>query len=55
LIQAKAVFVGLNIASLCMALYKCKSMGLLPITAADWTGYLVDKADVELAGVQLPL
>ena len=34
----KLIFIALNLASLGVALYKMKAMGLLPVTAADWTG-----------------
>lgn len=49
----KLTFVGLQCVALGVALYKCKSMGLLPMTAADWTGLLVDKTNAETAGVPL--
>lgn len=32
----KLVFVASNMAGVCLALYKCQSMGLLPTSAADW-------------------
>jgi len=49
----KLLFIALNLASLGVALYKCKSMGLLPLTAADWTGLLPVLSDAEVAGVPL--
>ena len=33
---AKAIFVAMQVLSLAVALYKCSSMGLLPLTSADW-------------------
>ena len=36
LTMAKLTFVGLNLALLGVALYKLSTLGLLPITAADW-------------------
>ena len=49
----KLVYVALNLASLGVALYKCKSMGLLPVTAADWTGLLPEATDAEVSGVAM--
>ena len=40
---------------LALALWKLNTMRLLPITAADWTSFLVDKVDVESSGVPLTL
>ena len=40
---------------LALALWKLNTMRLLPITAADWTSFLVDKVDVEASGVPLTL
>ncbi len=34
--MAKLIFIALQIVSLAVALYKCNSMGLLPLTSADW-------------------
>ena len=47
LLQAKLTFIGLNILGLCMALYKCGTMGLLPLTSADWIFLLPLKIPVE--------
>ena len=33
---AKLIFIGMQVASLAVALYKCSMMGLLPLTSADW-------------------
>ena len=35
-------------------MWKLKTMGLLPITAADWTGYLVEKTNQEVSGIPIP-
>lgn len=32
----KLIFIGMQVLSLAVALYKCSSMGLLPTTSADW-------------------
>ena len=40
LTMAKLVFVGLNLCLLAVALYKLSTLGLLPITAADWVRFV---------------
>ena len=49
----KLIFISLQLVSLAMALYKCYLMGLLPITSADWTGYIPAKAYLERSGSAL--
>ena len=51
----KLAFVGCNCGMIALALWKLNTMGLLPITAADWTSFLVDKEFVEASGVPVPL
>jgi hypothetical protein len=51
----KLAFAGCNCAMLALALWKLNTMRLLPITAADWTSFLVDKVDVEASSVPLTL
>ena len=51
----KLAFVGCNCAMLAVALWKLNTMGLLPITAADWTSFLVDKVHVEASGAPVHL
>ena len=46
----KLIFLALQLLALGMALYKCSMMGLLPVTSADWTKYLVDRELVEYSG-----
>jgi hypothetical protein len=36
----KMIFVALQVLSLAVALYKCSTMGLLPVTSVDWVVYL---------------
>lgn len=36
----KVIFAFLQILSLAVALYKCSTMGLLPLTSSDWIDYL---------------
>mmetsp|Transcript_21612 Transcript_21612/g.69607 ORF Transcript_21612/g.69607 Transcript_21612/m.69607 type:complete len:173 (-) Transcript_21612:54-572(-) len=43
----KLAFIACNLGMVALALWKCNTMGLLPITAADWTSFLVDKSVVE--------
>ena len=51
----KLAFIGCNAAMLALALWKLNTMRLLPITAADWTSFLLDKVDVEASGVPVTL
>lgn len=53
LLVPKVVFCALNFAGVCIALWKMAKMGLLPVTAADWTSYLVPKHSIEHSGVPL--
>ncbi|CAM9774626.1 unnamed protein product [Phaeothamnion confervicola] len=50
---AKLIFVALNVFGLATALYKCGTMGLLPLTSADWAHYLPHKHPAEASGVPL--
>eukprot|EP00924_Labyrinthula_sp_SR-Ha-C_P016666 augustus_masked-scaffold_6-processed-gene-11.8-mRNA-1 protein AED:0.04 eAED:0.04 QI:0/0.25/0.2/0.4/0.75/0.6/5/1637/199 len=36
ILQAKAIFIGLNLVGLAMGAYKLSSMGLLPVHSSDW-------------------
>jgi Protein of unknown function (DUF1077) len=36
----KLIYLSLQVLSLGVALYKCSTMGLLPVTSADWTNLL---------------
>jgi hypothetical protein len=49
----KLIFISLQILSLGVAVYKCSTMGLLPLTSSDWVSYLPVKAYVEHAGIPL--
>lgn len=49
----KLIFLALQILSLFVALYKCSTMGLLPLTSADWTSYIPNKTILESAGIML--
>lgn len=51
--MAKLVFVAMQLLSLFVALYKCHTMGLLPLTSVDWLWTLPDKAYEDVAGVPL--
>ncbi|GMI48661.1 hypothetical protein TrCOL_g7352 [Triparma columacea] len=46
LVQAKAIYAALNLAALLVGMYKMNSMGLLPMTSADWTN-LIDQRTPE--------
>ena len=49
LTMPKLAYVACNCGMLALALWKLNTMRLLPITAADWTSFLVDKTDVEVS------
>lgn len=51
----KLAFVACNLGMVALALWKCNTMGLLPITAADWTSFLVTKDIVEASAAPLLL
>ncbi|CAM9725230.1 unnamed protein product [Sphacelaria rigidula] len=55
LLLPKLIFAGLNFVGVCVGLWKMAKMGLLPVTAADWTSYLVPKYPVEHSGIPLNL
>lgn len=53
----KLIFASLQLLSLGVALYKCSTMGLLPLTAADWIDYLpaveyVEKSLLPVNGIR---
>lgn len=43
----KIIFLSLQFLSVCLALYKCWTMGLLPVTSADWTSLIPEKHYLE--------
>jgi hypothetical protein len=43
----KLIFLSLQVLSLGVALYKCSTMGLLPVTSADWTTLLPEKIFID--------
>lgn len=47
----KLIFISLQILALGIALYKCSTMGLLPLTSADWTHYIPPYSYLEHAGI----
>mmetsp|Transcript_17978 Transcript_17978/g.30241 ORF Transcript_17978/g.30241 Transcript_17978/m.30241 type:complete len:131 (-) Transcript_17978:89-481(-) len=49
----KMTFLALQILSLAVAVYKCSTMGLLPLTSSDWLSYLPDRPFLEHSGVPL--
>jgi hypothetical protein len=49
----KLIFMSLQLLALGVGLYKCSMMGLLPVTSADWTRYLVDRELVEYSGAPM--
>lgn len=49
----KLIFISLQLLALGVALYKCSSLGLLPLTSVDWTIYLPTKNIMEYSGIPL--
>lgn len=50
----KLIFVALQLLAVGVALYKCATMNLLPLTSADWLWRLPERTYTEIAGVPLP-
>jgi len=55
LTMQKLAFVAVQILGLLLAMWKCGTMGLLPLTSADWSGYIVIRKALEAAGVGTPV
>ena len=55
LMKWKLAFVGVNLLGLAMALYKCNSLGLLPLSSSDWVHLLPIKESEEWSGGGAPL
>jgi hypothetical protein len=49
----KLIFISLQLLALGVALYKCSTMGLLPLTSVDWTIYLPEKNIMEYSGIPI--
>lgn len=49
----KLIFFIFQLLSLAMAIYKCSTMGLLPLTSSDWVSYLPDKTYIEYSSIPL--
>jgi len=49
-IAQKFVYLVGNVACLCLALYKCQSMGLLPTHASDWLEFVEAQQRIEFSG-----
>ncbi len=47
----KLIFLSLQVVALAVGVYKCSSMGLLPLTSADWTHYITEYVGAEHAGI----
>ena len=50
LFMPKAIYLVLQILALGVGVYKCSTMGLLPLTSADWTQYLPVQRFTEFSG-----
>lgn len=49
LTQPKLIYVGFQLLGLGIALYKCYTMGLLPLSSADWISLLETKRNLEFS------
>jgi hypothetical protein len=49
LLKAKVIFVGINLLGCGFLIWKVRSMGLLPLSSADWVSLLPLKKTVELS------
>lgn len=49
----KLIYIALQILSIALALYKCSTMGLLPVTSADWTNLLPEKKFFEVVATPI--
>jgi len=50
LTQAKLIYIALNLLALGVALYKCFTMGLLPLSSTDWVTMVEPKKISEISG-----
>lgn len=49
----KLIYISIQIVALALGIYKCSTMGLLPLTSADWTSYIPQPAYLEHALIPL--
>lgn len=47
--MSKLMYIGLNLAGLAVVIWKIRSMGLLPLTSADWVSLLPDKFSTQIS------
>lgn len=55
LMNAKLIFIALNLAGTGVFLWKLRGMGLLPITSSDWVSLLPDRTAVEHSALESPV
>ncbi|KAI8342642.1 hypothetical protein BC941DRAFT_389691 [Chlamydoabsidia padenii] len=51
LLVSKLTFIGLNLLTICLGIYKIDAMGLLPTTSSDWLAFLPHKQVLEYAAI----
>ena len=49
----KLIYVAMQVLALGVALYKCHTMGLLPLTSIDWLAKLPERVRDEVAGIPI--
>jgi hypothetical protein len=55
LMNAKLIFIALNLAGTGVFLWKLRGMGLLPVTSSDWVSLLPDRTAVEHSALESPV
>ena len=55
LLQPKLLYTALSVVGLAMGIYKVNSMGLLPVTSADWVTLLEAPQPTEFSVHAVPL
>lgn len=54
LLVPKLIYVVINLGSCGLILYKFKSMGLLPLTSADWVSLIPERLAAEHSSMGMP-
>ncbi len=52
--KGKAIFIGIQIIAISLFIYKVRSMGLIPLTSADWVWLLPTKVPAERSSLLAP-
>jgi len=55
LLLPKLTYIAINLVGVGIIMYKFQSMGLLPITSADWVSLLPERHPAEFSSLGVPL